>query len=84
MEQAWTRGQFVGYLNTWSAVDRRRTAEGGNPVDEVATRLEAWWPQDDVKLARWPLLRSWVGGHEARRDAMSCRAPYAPGSDLSS
>lgn len=51
------RAAFVGYVGTWSAVDRARTAEGRDPLPEYEARVAPLWPEpSERKRARWPLF----------------------------
>jgi SAM-dependent methyltransferase len=49
------RAAVLGLIGTWSAVAGARTAEGGDPVAELAPRLAAVWPDAGPRLVRWPL-----------------------------
>ena len=55
MEHRWSRAHFLGYLGTWSAVDRCLRAEGRDPIPDVAARLAALWPEDEIRLIQWPI-----------------------------
>ena len=53
----WTLDALLGYLGTWSAVQRYRVARDADPLAVVAPRLAAAW--GDPALARelrWPLV----------------------------
>lgn len=54
MERQWTCAEFLGYLGTWSAVDRFRAAEHRDPVADVATVLEPLWGPSTRRVA-WPI-----------------------------
>jgi SAM-dependent methyltransferase len=55
MATEWTLAQFVGYVSTWSAVQRAR-AHGEDPVPAIADELRARWPSDDApRHIEWPL-----------------------------
>ena len=55
MATEWTLAQFVGYLTTWSAVQRAR-AQGVDPIPAITEELRAGWPSDDTpKRIEWPL-----------------------------
>jgi ubiquinone/menaquinone biosynthesis C-methylase UbiE len=54
MERQWSCAEFLGYLGTWSAVDRYRAAEGKDPVADVAAKLEPLWGPS-TRLVAWPL-----------------------------
>ncbi|MEX6723339.1 class I SAM-dependent methyltransferase [Parapedomonas caeni] len=57
MTVAWTLEQFTGYLATWSAVQRYRSATGRDPLPALAQTLAPLW--GDTPEARrtvsWPL-----------------------------
>ena len=55
MEAVWSLKQFAGYLSTWSAVQRARTATGIDPIPEVIESLRATWEPEDVRRVEWPL-----------------------------
>ena len=55
MEAALTRSALLGYLGSWSAVSRYRSATGEDPLDEVDAELTPHWPAGETKLVRWPL-----------------------------
>jgi hypothetical protein len=44
MERPWTRDQLTAYLETSSALQRARKAEGGDPLVEFTARLAPLWP----------------------------------------
>ena len=55
MATEWTLAQFVGYLTTWSAVQRAR-AQGVDPIPAITEELRAGWPLDDTpRRIEWPL-----------------------------
>ena len=55
MTTEWTLAQFVGYLSTWSAVQRAR-ANGVDPIPAIVEELRAAWPSDDAsRHIEWPL-----------------------------
>jgi len=55
MEAALTRTALLGYLGSWSAVSRFRTATGTDPLLELETELAPHWPAPETKVVRWPL-----------------------------
>ena len=56
LEQHWPFPQLIGYLGTWSAVERFRQRQGTDPIASVSARLrEAWGPPEQFKPVRWPL-----------------------------
>jgi SAM-dependent methyltransferase len=54
MEHEWTCAQLLGYLGTWSAVDRYRAAEHRDPVADIAAVLEPLWGPS-TRLVTWPI-----------------------------
>ena len=55
MATEWTLAQFVGYLTTWSAVQRARV-HGADPVPAIVNELRAGWASDDAtRRIEWPL-----------------------------
>ena len=56
MQADWTLDQLAGYLSTWSAVRRARTATGADPVPDVIESLRAaWGGTQTVRRVEWPL-----------------------------
>lgn len=52
----WTRAELLGYLGTWSAVQRYRTACGRDPLEPFAAQLTSAWPERDAPRAvTWPI-----------------------------
>jgi SAM-dependent methyltransferase len=56
MEYAWTPAHFLGYLSTWSAVQHYIRKKGQDPVAAYAGRFLAIWPENDIKMVRFPLF----------------------------
>ena len=51
----WRLGDLLGYLSTWSAVQRYRQATGGDPLEPVrAELLDTWGKPDLVRHISWP------------------------------
>jgi SAM-dependent methyltransferase len=56
MEAQWTLDELVGYLGTWSATNRYRTATGADPLPSLRLALtSAWDNPNETKRVRWPL-----------------------------
>lgn len=52
----WTLDRILGYLGTWSAVERFREREGTDPVDALAPALRSAWQGDaQRRTVTWPL-----------------------------
>ena len=56
MEESWSLAQLVGFLSTWSAVGRYRTATGTDPLPELVRELETAWEPARERRIRWPLI----------------------------
>ncbi len=56
MTAHWKLAQLVGYLGTWSSVEKYRAAQGSDPLALVKSDLSAaWGDPDEQRLVRWPL-----------------------------
>jgi len=57
MTAEWTLPQFCAYLETWSALQRYKTAHGGaNPLAGFTNELAAaWGSAEATRAVRWPL-----------------------------
>ena len=56
IERELTLPELIGYLGTWSALERYRRATGGDPLPALETELAALWgPASERRHARWPL-----------------------------
>lgn len=56
MVARWTLPQLLGYLRTWSAVDRYRAAKGVDPVVSLEQELAPWWGDEQCqRRVTWPL-----------------------------
>lgn len=64
MHAEWTLAQLLGYLGTWSAVQKYRGERGEDPVEQVQAALaDAWGAADRQRPVRWPL--AFVAGRPA-------------------
>lgn len=56
MTALWTRDQLLGYVSSWSAVERCRREEGADPLPELVDDLSEIWPDaDEARDVRWPI-----------------------------
>ncbi len=56
MEADWSLNDFVGYLQTWSAVQKYQKQTGKNPLSLVSDEIKTAWGNPDEKLkVSWPL-----------------------------
>jgi SAM-dependent methyltransferase len=51
----WDLEQVMGYLATWSAVQRFRVRVGHDPLPALRLQLEAVWPAGRARRLRWPI-----------------------------
>jgi SAM-dependent methyltransferase len=57
MQAEWSLPQLAGYVSTWSAVRRYRTARGEDPVSGLVRELRPGWGRpESVRTVRWPLI----------------------------
>jgi SAM-dependent methyltransferase len=55
LESDWDLAQVMGYLATWSAVQRCKDRTGRDPLAVVEPRLAALWPRSVARPVRWPV-----------------------------
>jgi SAM-dependent methyltransferase len=56
IKATWQREQFVGYLNSWSAVQHYIRQNGINPVSLIEAIIEREWPEGVAKELSFPLF----------------------------
>lgn len=57
MTADWKMNEFVGYLGTWSAVQRYIERNAANPIERVRAELEAaWGAAGAARRITWPLF----------------------------
>jgi len=55
LTEDWALPDVIGYLRTWSAVQRYADATGTDPIDRIAGDLrEAWGEPSTVRTMHWP------------------------------
>lgn len=60
MQTCWNLEQLLGYLRTWSAVQRYRKEWGLDPVTLIETELATLWGDpEQTRIIRWPLTLRW-------------------------
>ncbi len=52
----WSRQQFEGYLNSWSAVQKFKTKNGQNPVPDFMQKISAFWGEEEIKTINFPIF----------------------------
>ena len=56
MTANWNFSQLLGYLSTWSAVERYKAKQGSDPILIIKDKLQDLWGNPDTsKLIQWPL-----------------------------
>jgi hypothetical protein len=55
LETRWDLEQLMGYLATWSAVQRYKDRTGEDPLVPLRPRLAALWPTHGARRLRWPI-----------------------------
>ncbi len=55
LQKQWSIEQVLGYLNSWSAVQRYIDNNGTNPVDELAPALKEVFGVNEIRTITWPL-----------------------------
>jgi hypothetical protein len=55
MEADWRLDELLGYLGSWSAVQRYRAATGRDPIDPLRAELSAAWPVETTVRLTWPV-----------------------------
>jgi SAM-dependent methyltransferase len=54
-ETEWDLGQVMGYLASWSSVQRHKERTGRDPLPSLERRLAALWPRSGALRLRWPI-----------------------------
>lgn len=55
LETDWDLAQVLGYLATWSSVQRYKERTGEDPLQSLGPRLAAVWPRSVALRLRWPI-----------------------------
>lgn len=55
LETDWDFEQVLGYLATWSSVQRYKERVGCDPLEALRPRLAACWPPSVALRLRWPI-----------------------------
>jgi len=56
LQATWQREQLLGYLRSWSAVGRFKTAHGYDPVADYNKQITPYWPDGQTLAVAWPLF----------------------------
>ena len=52
----WTFENLIGFLSTWSAVQKYKERENSAPVDLIMKDLENAWGKEKIRKAKWDLI----------------------------
>ncbi|MCB1304780.1 MAG: class I SAM-dependent methyltransferase [Leptospiraceae bacterium] len=55
LSRDWTLEQLLGYVSTWSSVQKYREANGEDPVQILAEALQPLW-SGESRLVQWPVF----------------------------
>lgn len=61
MRLHWTLDELLGYMNTWSAVQRFQAERSSNPLDSLRGELQRAWPRNSNRLTLTWIMRLRVG-----------------------
>lgn len=57
MEKSWNLPQLIGYIHTWSAVQRFKDQNGYFPLDSLEESLrQAWGDPESLRRVHWPFF----------------------------
>jgi ubiquinone/menaquinone biosynthesis C-methylase UbiE len=56
IQLAWTKEQFLGYLQSWSAVQNYIKQKGSSPIDLIIDDVNAVWKDGEQKAIHFPLF----------------------------
>lgn len=60
MTADWTVEHFIGYLSTWSALQKYIALNGKNPLETEAVKIMNAWGAAKTRKVSWPLsIRTW-------------------------
>ena len=51
----WKREDLLGYISSWSAVQKYIKTNGNSPIPIIEEKLEKLWPEDEVKKVAFPI-----------------------------
>ena len=55
LQTEWTLEQAVGYIASWSSVQRYKDTQGADPLPDLQAELAAAWPVDGTLRLKWPI-----------------------------
>lgn len=56
IEVDWTYRQFIGYVDSWSAVQEYKNRNGISPLQLLEATLPEVWPPDELRTVTFPLF----------------------------
>jgi len=51
----WQRENLLGYISTWSAVQKYIKANGRSPLPIIEAEIKKLWPEDEIKEVVFPV-----------------------------
>ncbi|GIX41864.1 MAG: methyltransferase [Leptospiraceae bacterium] len=51
----WNKEYFLGYLSSWSSVQKFIEKNHSNPLDEFKQRIDKYWKDDEFKIITFPI-----------------------------
>lgn len=51
----WQPDDLIGYISSWSAIQKFIKTNGYSPVPELAEEIKSLWPDDEVKKVSFPI-----------------------------
>jgi hypothetical protein len=51
----WQREDMIGYISSWSAIQKYIKANGHSPIHNIEDELNKFWPEGEVKKVIFPI-----------------------------
>jgi len=51
----WKREDLLGYISTWSAIQKYIKVNGHSPISIIEEKIKALWPEDEIKKVLFPI-----------------------------
>lgn len=51
----WKRENLIGYISTWSAIQKYIKVNGHSPISIIEEKLKILWPEDEIKSIIFPI-----------------------------
>ena len=56
MKKEWTLEEYLGWISTWSAIQRYKARHHYDPVPEFQKKLAAVWNNGSKKTVSWKIV----------------------------